>query len=108
MWLRSLFNSRKPRSPRAPARHRPLLEALEDRTLLHHGLDTLSNGLSSSLAQLGGSVRAAVQQSTTDLPVLNQPLRNIGELTDVVNGFQDVISNKLRTLDDADLTITRA
>jgi hypothetical protein len=83
---------------------RPLLEELEDRTLLANRLDPLSNALSLSLAQLGSSVQAAVQQSTTALPVLNRPLGDITELTNIVGRFQNVISDKLKTLNDADLT----
>jgi hypothetical protein len=82
----------------------PQLEALEDRTLLTNRLDPLSIGLSLSLAQLGSSVQAAVQQAQTALPVLNQPLSQVGELTNVVDRFKDVITNKLQTLDDKDLT----
>jgi hypothetical protein len=91
-----------------PGSFRPCLEGLEDRTLPANRLDPLSNALSLSLGELGHSVQAAVQQSKTTLPVLNQSLSQVGELTNIVGKFQNVISNKLRTLDDKDLTKAQA
>src|SRR5262249_44507399 len=86
----------------------PVIEALEDRTLLATDWTAFTTALGARLDQLSDSFQSTIASAQSALPILNQPLSSVTELANTVKSFENTILNKLKSVSIDNLTNDQA